>query len=236
MRIEFIPSDEIIADTVPVPCPASAALPEWFVSMPTGAGTPTFRSDGSMRKSFKSCMPFADALKFGYVQKSWADLFVDSTGDRLQFAYAAGPTLLSSRDQPLPKSDIFHTDDVAFHMPWIPKLPKQYSILITHPFNRLDLPFHVTSGVIDADEFFHSPMGAVPISFHRNFRGTIRHGTPLFQMVPFRRDKWTSKTLPFDLSAQRKRSYVISRQFIGAYRDNFWKPKRFSAHSEQHDA
>ena len=112
-------------------------------------------------------------------------------------------------------------------VPWIPKLPDGYSLLITHPHNRLDLPFTTLSGIIDADKFHHVGFGQYPFYIDHNFEGVIPLGTPMFQMIPFKRDEWKSILKDYDPIEQKKRSYISLREFWNVYKNYFWQKKKY---------
>jgi hypothetical protein len=71
---------------------------------------------------------------------------------------------------------------------WGMNTPKGWSILITQPLNRFDLPFTITSGIVDSDEF--SSSGNVPFFIREDFSGTIPAGTPFAQIIPIKRSSW----------------------------------------------
>jgi hypothetical protein len=105
------------------------------------------------------------------------------------------------------------------------EVPKGYSFLITHPLNRYDLPFTTMSAIVDADFGLHG--GQVPFFLKENFEGIIPMGTPIAQIIPFKRDNWISeKSLGLwkksDLN--NKRAYMVTS---GWYKKNHWKKKSF---------
>jgi hypothetical protein len=237
MKIEFLPSTQEVSELVPPPKPAGEYLPDWYKKAKTGREKPLYSPDGKIHLSFKACMPFLDSLKMGYIQETWSDLYVDSSINNGQFTYgfATGPDLVTVRVREqtedfsfMPTSASgFCPVEMVWHMPWIPRLPKGWSVLVTHPLGRLDLPFMVTSGIIDADVFYHAPLGQVPFYIHKDFCGTIPAGTPMMQIIPIKRSDWKSSVLSFDAIESKKRSFVIRKKFTGAYRDEFWKTKKY---------
>jgi hypothetical protein len=237
MKIEFLPSSQEVADFVPPPMPAGQYLPDWYKKAKSGRSNPEFLEEGRMNVSFKACMPFLDSLKMGYIQETWCDLYIDARVSEGKFSYSfsTSPDLISVRSNngvhvPAELTVSFAgyaPVEVVWHMPWIPKTPKGWSVLVTTPLSRLDLPFHVTSGVIDSDSFYHSPFGQVPFYPHRDFCGVIPAGTPMYQIIPFKRENWRSSTAIFDSSVLNKREYQIGRKFTGLYKELFWKGKRY---------
>jgi hypothetical protein len=71
------------------------------------------------------------------------------------------------------------------------KLPDGYSAIFTHPLNRFDLPFITLSGVVDGPFVVHN--GNIPFHIKDGFEGVIPKGTPIMQIIPFKRENWESK-------------------------------------------
>ena len=76
---------------------------------------------------------------------------------------------------------------LKFINPWRIKVPAGYSVLLTQPFNRPDLPFTCFSGFVDCDRFattINMPfLWTGPVGQH-----VLPAGTPIAQIVPIRRD------------------------------------------------
>jgi hypothetical protein len=185
-------------------------------------------TDGSAG-STKICMPFFDAMTSGYMYVLDYDITVSLDEDGF-------PTLSWEGEHMV--LDKRHMGDVAVpfqHHPlhfgwktnWYTELPKGYSILITHPLNRHDLPFTTLSGIIDADKWF-TP---VFISFFlkRNFMGVIPKGTPLFQMIPIKRESWE---MEIDNSKEGFEKNKIEEErrrtsIYAYYKDKIWNKKNY---------
>jgi hypothetical protein len=103
-------------------------------------------------------------------------------------------------------------------------IPGGYSLLITHPLNRFDLPFQTLSGVVDN---FHLYDGDLPFLLKKGFRGVIPMGTPIAQILPFKRENWKSvKDASIVKQAELNRRYSTS-VFKGWYKNNIWKRKTY---------
>lgn len=216
--------------------PASSCLPDWYRRTHTGVDEMTPPGVLPNRFTFKACMPFGDAMRNGYVQTTWTDMMIDTTVEHPPFLQRTQVEMVSVRESQqsgsyIPKdADLIDKVEFVWKMPWLPVMPKGWSVLITHPLNRFDLPFTVTSGIIDADKFHHAPFGNVPFYMKRNYKGIIPAGTPMYQIVPIRREHtWRASFSKSSTTDIRKRETRISRHLTGAYRDNFWTPKRFKA-------
>lgn len=230
MKIEFVPSDKDVELLVPKPRPARDYIPEWYKNIKNVHQQPkSFNFEGMMTsKGIKECMPFFDAFNMGYIQETWTDIHIDTTKDELEYTYSAAPEIIRLRNKvSLEITDEFYHDEFVWRMPWLPKLPKGYSILVTHPLNHF-LPFHSVSGVLDADVFYHTVFGQSPFYVKKGFSGIIPAGTPMFQLIPIKRDSWKSKFLKFNLEATLKREYPLRTVFYGAYKNMFWHRKEYN--------
>jgi hypothetical protein len=85
----------------------------------------------------------------------------------------------------------YHEDHFAWWADWAVELPEGYSALYSQPFNRFELPFLTTSGIIDNDKV-HLP-GTMPFFIVKGFTGVIPAGTPYAQIMPFKRENWIAE-------------------------------------------
>lgn len=233
--ISWVPSSEACFDTVPPPAPAKNYVPDWYSSLcPVTANTFDYDFENNIQKtSVRNCMPFYDALTAGYVQETWCDIFVecDHQGN-FKYTFSAPPD-----DVPPPMglrpvasvTSFTHTYPIEFvwHQHWRPKTPKGWSSLVCHPLNRHDLPFVTTAGIIDSDVFYHSPAGQAPFYVKDGFSGIIPAGTPMYQIIPFKRDNWKSVAEKFDSKEEAVRRAKIKRHLVSSYARQFWQKKRY---------
>ena len=77
-------------------------------------------------------------------------------------------------------------------VPWSIETPKGFSLLFTHPLNRMELPFVTMSGIVDTDEY-ECPVN-LPFLIREGFMGVIPKGTPIAQVIPIKREKWSSNS------------------------------------------
>lgn len=232
-QIKFIPSSQEVADFVESPVPAKTEIPEWYKKVkPFREKYAEIDDNGFLKNtSVKMCMPFFDALTGGYIQKTWTDIFVkrDSEGNLFDVYYSSTPPIIRVRDSaniPVDK-DIFYDKEFVWQEPWMPKLPKGYSILYTQPLNRTNLPFLSLSSIVDADNYYHTSFGQYPFYIHKNFEGLIPAGTPMYQMIPFKRESWKKSCFKFDSEINEKNTRRMVNNFWGIYKQNFWQKKHF---------
>ena len=142
--------------------------------------------------SLKHCMPYLDAMISGYHYLLHTDVHVSINSSGLpELSWSsehepAGRRIL--KEMPVPHGH--YQEHFGWQMHWGFQVPDGYSVLITHPLNRLDLPFTTTSGIVDNDVY---PLPG-NISFHikNNFTGVIPAGTPIMQIIPIKRENWIS--------------------------------------------
>jgi hypothetical protein len=112
----------------------------------------------------------------------------------------------------------------------MPKLPKGWSALITSPNNRFDLPFRATTGIVDSDLFYGMSAGQggnYPFYLNKGFEGIIPVGTPMYQIIPFKRENWKSTQLKYDEEDAIKKHTNIRRHFVSGYKKEYWQKKTF---------
>jgi hypothetical protein len=189
MRITFR-CDPALADHLPRPIPARAALPGWLRAMPPTAFSPTHGQDV---RTVKQCPPFIDAMTYGFIIPLPCDITVQNGA------------LSWNWDVPTPSVHAHPRSPISFHVPeqvhatplhhpgkvlvkfnsfWTIQLDPGWSLFATHPVNRDDLPFRLITGLVDADRF--SDVGILfPAQWtDPAFTGTLPRGTPVAQCFP----------------------------------------------------
>ena len=138
-----IPLPAELDGKLPPPIPATLGLPSWLKAMPTQAFNAI-----NMREedTIKRCPPFIDAMTSGFLIPLVCDLRVENGSITWDFDIPAGGAIDFPRspvgfhdasqviDTPLFESDRFI---IKFHNLWSIEAPQGYSLLFTHPLNRL---------------------------------------------------------------------------------------------------
>jgi hypothetical protein len=185
-------------------------------------------TDGSAAGT-KLCMPFFDTLAAGYMYKLDYDVHVDLDKDGFPTITWDGEAMIIDKrnmiDVPVPTAH--HPLHFGWKVNWYCETPPGYSMLITHPMNRHDLPFTTLSGIIDTDKW-HTPVFTA-FFLKRNFIGTIPKGTPIFQMVPIKRDDWDLEIDYSEKSIEENKIKEERRRIsIFAYYKNYiWQRKNY---------
>ena len=233
-KIKFHPVGEAEQrDGVP-PLPAKEFIPRWYKDLTHFYTKKPEIRKGMANPTVKSCMPFQDAMTAGYIQSAWQDMSFDflqePNGDETVYFGAPSETVcFNVRDgNPSVKlSDDYYPFEFVFHPPFYAELPKGWSLLITQPINVFDSPLMFTSGIIDSDLFTRSSKGNLPFFVKRGFSGVIPKGTPLFQMIPIKRENWISEVEAFDAKKQSDIMRPIYTKFWGGYKHTYWQKKSY---------
>lgn len=212
------------------PEPMKNFIPEWYRKAEA-----TWTDDnGEVNMGLKKCMPYLDTLISGYAITTPADFYVAENEDGSLKISWDGPESLGSfiMERPavlgatMPRPAGHHPNHLVWSGVWGMKTPKGYSLLLTHPLNRFDLPFTTTSGIVDSDEFFGN--GNIPFFMKAGFTGVIPKGTPIAQLIPIKRAKW--KMIQNDQGLLRGhgiQSHLV-RQPDTLYKRIMWHKKEFN--------
>ena len=235
--LKFEPSSAECQHVARPPVAAKNYIPDWFKNIKSVDRTkPQFNDQGmQINTNIKMCMPFLDTFTTGYIQETWCDIYInvglDDNGNyTVDTGYPTGPDIISYRKKPtmLSISDEYFPIEFIWLEHWVPIAPNGYSILHTHPLNRLDLPFMSLSGIVDSDVYSHESAGAYPFFLKKEFNGKIiPAGTPMFQMIPVKRESWQSQPLEFNEVESMKKRQSIRKYIYDGYRNHFWQKKDY---------
>jgi hypothetical protein len=238
MKIQFEPSEKDAELFFELPQPASKSIPDWYKNMPlhmdnekiTGLNK---ESVAVSNLTLKGCSPFLDALTSGYMFTLASDLeFRNHRGKGVNVRWATNVNLLSSHgpDQApnIPEPFGGNKDLLKWKPGWRVITPKGYSCIFTHPFNRHDLPFRTFTGIVDTDSY---PLGVeFPFQLLNVINDDIfilEKGTPICQVIPFKRDAWTSEQIPFDERENQRNGFKLKSKIVRSYKNQFWHRKSY---------
>lgn len=219
---------------LPRPIPAVQGLPVWFKSLPQKGFSQTESRDVM---TIKKCPPVLDAMTYGFLMPLAADLRIEN--GEFSWDFDVPPASISNFSQsPIDFHDgaqvagtPFFEDDrfvIKFNNFWTIETPPGYSMLITHPHNRADLPFTTLSGLVDTDTFSEGLIN-FPARWHDvNFSGVLPKGTPVAQCIPVKREMWQARFEPLAADAAERLGEIASALATetGVYRRQFRAPKR----------
>jgi hypothetical protein len=176
---------------LPEPVPARRGLPDWLKDMPLNAFSVDF--DQSV-ETVKKCPPFIDAMTAGFLMPLACDVQVDK--GRFHWNWTELPAETPSHTPRTPVS--MHISDQVVDTPlfddnrlvvkfmnfWTIELEAGFSLLVTHPFNRVDLPFRTLAGLVNADVYKDNYTHFPAVWMDPSFTGVLAKVTPVAQCVP----------------------------------------------------
>ena len=173
------------------PVPGIKAVPKWYKEMETSY-TDKKREPHTIHQTqtIKRCMPVLDAITAGYILKLHTDLYITNKDNVLEFKWANDTQdtvsfhpayqLINYRELDLPNGA------PKLRNPWAIKTPKNYSCLFIPPAHRPVCGIRILEGYVDTDAYTNSVQ--FPFLVDEGFEGTIPAGTPIVQVIPFKRD------------------------------------------------
>ena len=211
-------------------------IPEWYKKAETHFSSEEDLAieEGTQKTSagLKTCVPFLDAMISGYALVVPFDIYVGKTEDGdLDMKWNA-PQGWENFVEERPKESGSTMPRPAGHAPnhmvwsgrWGIKVPRGYSVLVTHPLNRQDLPFTTSSAIMDSDKFFGN--GNIPFFIKEDFVGVIEKGTPFAQIIPIKRKRWKMIHNPALKDTIQKHGHDV-RKKEGTYKKKNWHRKEY---------
>ena len=225
------------------PTPASSCVPEWYRDMESYVnGVKKPNGEGKNTGTIKRCMPVFDAITCGYILYTPTDVYVSQRPTLDTQGNDTGKTA-PWYEWPSLEQIAFHPYIQAPHHPnkgglsedglypkwvnpWSIKTPKGYSALFTQPMHR-ESPFTILDGIVDTDTYY-APVNFPFVLNDWNFEGLIPAGTPMAQVIPFKRDSWTMKLGDeTERNSQSKVSSYLRSSFFDSYKNKFRQPKHY---------
>lgn len=213
------------------PVPAIKMVPEWYKVMETSyAEDKKNVREVHIKQTIKRCMPVFDAITAGYILKLYTDLTIDRTDDGLKFEWSFDTKdtitwhpayqLLNYRNLDLPQGA------PKLGNPWGIKTPKGYSCLFIPPVHRPSCGIRILEGFVDTDKYENSVQ--FPFLVDDGFTGTIPAGTPIAQVIPFKRDSFRMELGGIEERTALDKIGKLTRSvWINGYRNKFRTKKEY---------
>jgi hypothetical protein len=241
-KIQFIPISEAVPHIINPPIPASRKLPEWYKHQnPLIGDKITLNEQGNVNSTVKKCMPVLDDMTTGYYITLPSDLMVSWNDGVPAFSWSldtVGSNNIRGEQDFLPNLINSHSTEQVSHLPippeycihpqkfsnyWRILTPKGYSCMFRHPSWWFDLPFYTLSGVVDTDKH------PIPINFpfliRNGWEGVIEEGTPIAQVIPFKRTVWQSEVVMGDNEEGFREYRKSTKKLMHRYKDNWREVK-----------
>jgi len=233
VKIKFIPFKKSKNGQLIEPIPAVKNLPDWYKAkspfIDKNKSTKVFPNNAK-NISVKWCNPFGDALGSGYFLLLENDVQVTPAQAAPEFVWLrGGDEFISTHSKEQISSDLipegYSDQPFKFINFWGIQTPPGYSTIFTHPMNRTELPFLTLSGVVDTDDY-NQPVN-FPFVIRQDFEGIIEAGTPIAQVIPFKRENWESVFEEFDAEKVESIRSKFSRRIHRPYKLGYWKSKSY---------
>lgn len=234
-QIEFLCAPEDVG-VIPEPIPSNRHMPDWYKYLPGKID----KKDKLDNSTIKRCAPVLDALTMGWIIPLCADVefITNKDGSSVTFKSNFYKSVVETHTMAQLGTDD-HPNDQSPKPPmkfinwWMIKVPKGYSVLFVPPLNRPDKRFECFSGVVDDGYMGTDCLEYInfPFYFHeKNFTGIIEAGTPLVQVIPFKRDGIIKKSSIKQASQAdmelREKTRRRRSSHESLYRDTLWSKKK----------
>jgi hypothetical protein len=220
----------------PKPYPASKAIPDWWknstaysVNPDNPEGKKILFNNNIPNFGFKKCVPMLDGLTSGYMIPLWSDVYVSCQNNCPVINWKSPSSVFElhgSDSQNIEAPDGYSNKVVKYLNRWIVQTPKGYSSLILPPIGYKNLPLKAIPAVIDTDKT--SIDLPFPMWVKDNFTGIVEKGTPLVQIIPFKRTNWESS---FDYFVADELEIIVESGFkstlFNHYTKNIWNKKDY---------
>jgi hypothetical protein len=218
-----------------MPKPATNHVPKWYKDdkLFVSGHNDFIRSyHDQSRGTYKLCVPVVDSLTAGYIFATPCDILVtNASKDRytplLQWKVEWAPAEVQPQEIlanfPIP----FGHSPTSFRWAtdWQIITPEGYSLWITHPSHRYDLPFTTITAFVDTDK--HPNNLFLPFFIRDGFEGIIPEGTPIAQVIPIKRDIWKSEKMDYDPETEFISKNIMKTNMIRTYKNKFWSKKEY---------
>lgn len=238
-KVKFFNISEKTLNFVPDPGPASKFIPKWYQRQPGNIDDNMIANVGQPANTVKKCMPIFDSLTAGYIITLPLDIYIDATDPnqlQKQIPAAMGgfkAEIFATHDRkqygemPIDE-EIYHRDLLRIFPFWVVGTSEGVSSLFMQPMHRLDSPLQALPGIIDTDKYPSD--GHLSFMIKKNFKGIIPQGTPLVQIMPFKRESFEMEFI----SPEETEKYLtplrmkLRSSFSNSYKNKFRTKKEWN--------
>lgn len=236
--IKFYPFSEGTLEFAPRPEPASRFLPAWYKKMSATINNDDALKFGHSNTTIKKCMPVFDLITAGYIIPAPCDIYIDATNPE-RLSWSIPQTLLPFQadmfashapeqysEMPIDKGR-YHKDLLRIFPFWAVGTVSGYSTMFLQPQYSDPTPLVAMQAIVDTDSFISD--GHLSFLVEKDFKGVIKQGTPLVQVVPFKRESWQMEIADVDEASQKMKSQrlKVRSTFVNAYKDKFRTKKDY---------
>ena len=236
-KIIFKQAYKYVDGLLKIPNPSTFYPPKWYKiqKLYSNGANNLFEAEkkGNWQGTYKMCVPIVDSLTAGYIIELPADVLVINTNKdggytpllkwKVEFNVLDSQTPESLGNYPVPIG--YNHTFFRWVVSWQITTPPGYSLWITHPSHRHELPFFTLTGFVDTDR--HPNPLVFPFFIKEGFEGIIQEGTPVAQIIPIKREKW--KSFDEKYSEQKSINFLnnVRLNFVRTYKNKYWTKKRY---------
>lgn len=241
LEVRFISTMPKMVDVFPEPVPAFKEIPDWYKKVSSFYDNNSTPIDGIQQLTVKRCVAFLDILSSGYILKAPFDIYIDTTDGKQDFqipkamdtfASTGLKPMIGSHDMrqltgyPIDK-DVYIDHIFRINPIWVIEADAGVSALFLQPQHQELSPLYAVSAVIDVDSYPSDGMFSFLVK--KDFKGYIKRGTPLVQIIPFKRQDFVSKVVIDQgaTNAVRHAGNKIRSVFNSGYKKFMWKKKSY---------
>ena len=239
--VTFINTLPKMKNVFPRPEPAYKNIPDWYKKLESFYNVDATPINGHQNITAKRCLAFLDILSSGYILKAPFDIYIDTTEGKEIFEipkllkplveigskeFVGSHNMNQVQGYPFDKDQYI---DFLFriNMIWVVKTQPGYSTLYL-PLQHHELsPLFPISAIIDSDEYPSN--GLMSFLVKKDFKGFINKGTPLMQVVPFKRQDFVSEFIETQEAVDKLNGLlsILMTFFNSGYKKLFWHKKSY---------
>ena len=235
--IKFEARDEYGWEVADRPYPATQAVPDWWKAMTpytktedNPKGNKLIVSNRNSNAGPKKCVPMLDALTSGYIIPLWSDVQVVNQNGFKLVSWRTSENVFEQHGEQANEVQTpvgFNSEVFKFQNKWRILTPKGYSCLITQPFGYRQTGVQAIPAVIDTDR--SSLEILPPVWFASDFEGILEKGTPMVQVIPFKRSDWKAEySYLKDNEYKKLEDRNFGSTIINHYMKKVWSKKTYS--------
>lgn len=210
------------------PTPALKAIPNWYKEMLEYRDGIKEVYDNGTSATIKKCIPVFDSMTAGYILYTQTDVYVKEVEGFPYYNWASESAIefhdaIQANKHPVANGNPFP----KWISPYGIKTEPGYSCLFLPPMHNPNKWFTVLPGIVDTDSYTNN----IHFPFTLNdskFTGTIPAGTPMVQVIPFKRDLFK---LEFGGEKELKENFLVQSKilskYFNKYKTMFWHRKEY---------
>jgi len=221
------------------PKPAKSFIPEWYKQTnPYLESKNNIKNGDPVLLTIKKCIPVLDVLTAGYILVTPMDILITQKADPGQdnkivpFYHSSDTTIEAISFHPIKQAPLHPSKNGHPYPKWVNQwgieTPSGYSCLFINPVHKRQNLFTILEGIVDTDKYTN-PVNFPFVLNDPTFEGIIPAGTPMAQVIPFKRETWNSHILEsdhtFSVSFINKK---LMTKYFDRYKSLFWQKKEYN--------